>query len=76
MPHPVDPAAAGLKAALEHLADAVLDLECAVQHAPLATEPAAFDGGPAQAEALGAVLDRLNGTISRLRAVVGDDADG
>lgn len=81
MPHPVDPGAGAINTALMRLQRAVGQLEEAAERAVL--RPASADedhcseaaGDPMQTEAVAAVLARLNETVARLRAVVGEDAD-
>ena len=83
MPHPVDRGARAIETALLRLQRAVGELEAAADTVALraAAEDedrrgdAADEGadGEGQSVAIAAVLVRLDDTVARLRAVIGDD---
>jgi hypothetical protein len=85
LPHPVDPGEHAIETALLRLQWAVGQLEAAAETAtlPAAAEDedhrseAADEDADAAREtgAIAAVLVRLDETVARLRAVVGEDAD-
>lgn len=81
MPHPVDPGAHAIEAALMRLQRAVGQLEEAADAAALRRAAADEDHRSDAADdsidtaAVAAILVRLNDTVERLRAVVDEDAD-